>query len=117
MSFPPIVGAVVDWLRAGYPEGVPEQDYIPLLALLERRLTHDEVEMVADELVSRGDLPVTKADIQVLITKITNEMPAERDVNRVRAHLVEGGWPLAHMHSSPQDRHSSTREQHSWRDR
>ncbi len=103
MGFPPIIGAVVDWLRAGYPEGVPEQDYIPLLALLERRLSHDEVEMLADELVARGDIPVTKADIQVLITKITNEMPAERDVNRVRARLVEGGWPLAHLHHEPHD--------------
>lgn len=103
MGFPPIIGAVVDWLRAGYPEGVPEQDYIPLLALLERRLSHDEVEMLADELVARGDIPVTKADIQVLITKITNEMPAERDVNRVRARLVKGGWPLAHLHHEPHD--------------
>ena len=103
MGFPPIIGAVVDWLRAGYPEGVPEQDYIPLLALLERRLSHDEVEMLADELTARGDIPVTKADIQVLITKITNEMPAERDVNRVRARLVEGGWPLAHLRHEPHD--------------
>ncbi|MDN5758263.1 MAG: DUF3349 domain-containing protein [Tomitella sp.] len=98
MSFPPIISSIVDWLRAGYPDGVPEQDYVPLLALLERRLSHDEVGMLSDELIARGDLPVTKADIQVLITKITNEMPAERDVCRVRAHLVEGGWPLAEIH-------------------
>ncbi len=104
MSFPPIISSVVEWLRAGYPEGVPEQDYVPLLALLERRLTHDEVEMLADELIARGDLPIAKADIQVLITKITNEMPAERDVNRVRARLVQGGWPLAEVHHESHDR-------------
>lgn len=104
MSFPPIIGSIVDWLRAGYPEGVPEQDYVPLFALLERRLTHEEVEMLADELIARGDLPITKPDIQVLITKITNEMPAERDVARVRAHLVEGGWPLASVHHESGER-------------
>ena len=28
------VTAVVAWLRAGYPEGVPHRDYLPLFALL-----------------------------------------------------------------------------------
>ncbi|WP_024795173.1 DUF3349 domain-containing protein [Tomitella biformata] len=98
MSFPPtFISSIVDWLRTGYPEGVPEQDYQPLLALLERRLSHDEVEQITDRLISDGDLPIAKADIAVLITKVTNEMPAERDINRVRAHLVEGGWPIAEV--------------------
>ena len=35
--------SIVAWLRAGYPDGVPQNDYIPLLALLSRRLTNDEV--------------------------------------------------------------------------
>lgn len=101
MSFPPsFIASIVDWLRTGYPEGVPEQDYVPLLALLERRLSHEEVEQITDRLIGDGDLPITKADIAVLITKVTNEMPAERDVNRVRAHLVEGGWPIADVHQA-----------------
>lgn len=29
----------LNWLRAGYPGGVPDTDYQPLLALLRRRLT------------------------------------------------------------------------------
>lgn len=41
-----------------------------------------------------GDLPISKTDIAVLITKITNEMPLDRDVDRVRRHLESGGWPL-----------------------
>lgn len=41
-----------------------------------------------------GDLPVSKTDIAVLITKITNEMPLARDIDRVRVHLEAGGWPL-----------------------
>ena len=32
MALPPFLSAIVGWLRAGYPEGVPEVDYIPLFA-------------------------------------------------------------------------------------
>ena len=45
MPLPPFLAAVVGWLRAGYPEGVPEVDYIPLFALLgSERLTGDPPE-------------------------------------------------------------------------
>ena len=40
---------ILDWLREGYPAGVPPKDYIPLLALLRRRLTEDEVREIAHE--------------------------------------------------------------------
>jgi hypothetical protein len=30
-AVPDFVARVVGWLRAGYPEGVPDVDYIPLL--------------------------------------------------------------------------------------
>lgn len=74
---PPFLNAIIDWLRAGYPDGVPESDYIPLLALLRRRLSDAEVHQIAAELAdsvvssdpqaiaSGGDLPADKADIQV----------------------------------------------------
>ena len=35
--------SIVAWLRAGYPEGIPPTDYFPVLALLSRRLSNDEV--------------------------------------------------------------------------
>lgn len=95
MGLPPFLSTIVDWLRAGYPDGVPEHDYVPLFALLTRRLSEDEVAAVTSALVEFGDLPISKTDIQVLITKITNEMPLGTDVERVRAHLAESGWPLA----------------------
>ncbi|MEV0298061.1 DUF3349 domain-containing protein [Nocardia sp. NPDC050710] len=90
---PPFLNAIIDWLRAGYPDGVPEADYIPLLALLRRRLSDDEVRQVAAELAGSGDLPAEKTDIQVMITKVTNDMPFEADVARVRARLEAHGWP------------------------
>ncbi|WFR73784.1 DUF3349 domain-containing protein [Prescottella defluvii] len=95
MSLPPFLSSIIDWLRAGYPNGVPEQDYVPLFALLTRRLSEEEADLVTAALVEHGDLPISKTDIQVLITKITNEMPLESDVDRVQSHLSAGGWPLA----------------------
>lgn len=88
--------SVVGWLRAGYPEGVPERDYLPLFALLRRQLSEDEVREVTAALADAGRSdPVSHADIGVLITKTTNEMPLEADVARVSARLAAGGWPLA----------------------
>ncbi|MGU3437826.1 DUF3349 domain-containing protein [Actinomycetes bacterium M1A6_2h] len=89
MPLPPVLASIVAWLRTGYPDGVPERDYIPLLALLRRRLTDDEVEQVASAL--RSDAPVGAADIGVGISKVTDEVPDEDDIDRVRRHLVE--WP------------------------
>ncbi len=89
-----IVGSIVGWLRAGYPQGVPEKDYIPLLALLRRRLTDQEIGQVADEIMAQGQSPFGLVDIKVLITKLTDELPTESDVDRVRVHLEKAGWPV-----------------------
>jgi Protein of unknown function (DUF3349) len=84
--------SIVAWLRAGYPEGIPPTDYFPVLALLSRRLSHDEVKAVARELIQRDGFDDT--DIGVLITQITDELPSPEDVERVRTRLAAKGWPL-----------------------
>jgi hypothetical protein len=91
MPRPPVLNAIVSWLRAGYPEGVPETDYLPLLALLARRLTVEEVEAVANELADEERWPIDNAQIGALITKVTNELPRREDVARVRANLESAG--------------------------
>ena len=95
MLLPSFLAAVVGWLRAGYPDGVPEADYIPLVAVLARRLSPDEVRAVAAELCRAGQLPIGNVDIGTVITKVTNEMPRQEDVDRVRSRLALAGWPLA----------------------
>lgn len=95
MSLTRWVTSVVGWLKAGYPNGVPEADYIPLLAVLTRRLTADEVRAVAAQLMRDGQLPVDDIDIATMITKVSDELPREEDVRRVRTRLALGGWPLA----------------------
>ena len=83
---------IIDWLRAGYPEGIPPTDTVPVLALLSRRLTDDEVKAVARELMDRGDFD--HIDIGVAISQLTDELPKPDDVERVRARLAAKGWPL-----------------------
>jgi hypothetical protein len=83
---------IVAWITDGYPEGVPGPDRVPLLALLRRRLTDDEVKAVARELMARGEFD--HADIGVLITQITDGLPSVDDVERVRSRLAAKGWPL-----------------------
>lgn len=83
---------IVAWITAGYPEGVPGPDRVPLFALLKRRLTDDEVKTVARELMDLGEFD--QADIGVLITQIIDELPTPDDVDRVRVRLAAKGWPL-----------------------
>ena len=86
------LGSIVNWIRAGYPEGIPPTDTFPVLALLTRRLSNDEVKAVTHELTQRGDFD--HVDIGVLISKLTDDLPSEEDVERVRARLAAKGWPL-----------------------
>ncbi len=83
---------IVAWITDGYPEGVPGPDRVPLFALLKRRLTDDEVKTVAQALLERNE--IDDADIGVLITQITDELPSPGEIERVRARLAEKGWPL-----------------------
>lgn len=85
---------VIEWLRAGYPYGVPERDYIPLMALLRRRLGSEEVDELGAELAKSGMLPADKIDVGVGITKVIHELPSEDEIQRVRRLLDSSGWPI-----------------------
>jgi hypothetical protein len=71
---------------------VPGPDRVPLFALLRPRLTDDEVKIVAKELMDRGEFD--DVDIGVLITQMTDGLPAPEDIERVRNRLAAKGWPL-----------------------
>lgn len=84
--------SILDWLREGYPAGVPPRDYIPLLALLRRRLTEEEVRDIASQIASQDRIDTSEIGVQ--ITKITDALPSNEDVSRVEAHLSQHhGWP------------------------
>lgn len=99
MDRPVFLASLVAWLRVGYPDGVPENDYLPLFALLRRQLSDEEVKQVARQLISgareAGEDPViSRVAIGVLITKYTNGLPAHSDLERVQRRLEKKGWPL-----------------------
>jgi hypothetical protein len=89
-----LVARMVAFIRAGYPQGVPETDYVPLLALLRRRSSDDEVAAVATQLAARGEMNIDAADIGVAITRITDELPSQADLDRVQRRLETIGWPV-----------------------
>ncbi|WP_035718521.1 DUF3349 domain-containing protein [Gordonia shandongensis] len=95
MDRPSFLRGIVDWLRAGYPQGVPHGDYLPLFALLRRQLTDDEIAQVAAELSQNADdEPISRIDAGVEISKITEELPRDEDVARVRHTLEAADWPF-----------------------
>jgi Protein of unknown function (DUF3349) len=100
METPAFLSAIIKWLRAGYPEGVPNVDYIPLFALLGSQLTEDEVHSIADVLASESD-PDSAEAIRSAIKSVTHTKASDADIARVRSRLAAGGWPLAKP-----DRHS-----------
>lgn len=88
----------VEWLRAGYPAGIPRQDYVALLGVLRRRMTEDEVRRIAvdlaDQSVLAGDDPISTEDIEQTISSSLLQEATPEDVVRVSARLAAGGWPL-----------------------
>ena len=85
---------IVNWLREGYPGGVPDHDYVPLLALLERRLTRSEVKKIAKALRRADVSPAGPSDIAAAISAHTHADPSDNDLRRVRDQLSKKGWPV-----------------------
>jgi hypothetical protein len=88
----------VDWLRAGYPTGVPRQDYVALLGVLRRKLTEEEVRKIANDLAEQSlgsPDPINAQDIEAMINDAVLQQADAEDVVRVSARLAAGGWPLA----------------------
>ena len=94
------VGAVINWLRAGYPGGVPGPDRVPLLALLrDTPLTEDEVKEVVREIAlaeaaTPVEHPIDYDEIETFIEGVTHHDASPENVRRVAATLAAAGWPL-----------------------
>ena len=93
--------SILNWLRGGYPDGVPGADRVPLLALLRSTpLTEDQIKEVvrnltADESPALADGKIDKNEIEVFIRDVTNHDADPDDIKRVAAKLAAAGWPLA----------------------
>jgi hypothetical protein len=96
---PAPVSRILDWLKAGYPEGISPTDYPPVLGVLHRVLTDRDIEAIADELalqsVSNGVEPITSDDIRRMVREHAFQHCTPEELSRVSAQLAAGGWPLA----------------------
>jgi len=96
-----LLNSILNWLRAGYPEGVPGPDRVPLLALLRATpLTDDQVKEVVRNLTADGstaiaDGEIDEDEIAAFISDVTDHDAGPENVKRVAAKLAAAGWPLA----------------------
>lgn len=83
---------VLDWLRSGYPQGVPREDYIALFGILHRELTQFEIEQVVRTLRDDPTYPTPTSSIPdehvaEAIRTLVHERASAHDIERVRARL------------------------------
>lgn len=103
-----LLGSILNWLRAGYPEGVPGADRVPLLALLRATpLTEDQIKEIVrhfttDEASALADGRIGDDEIEAFISEVTHHDAGTENVHRVAAKLAAAGWPLAGVeHTTP----------------
>jgi hypothetical protein len=91
-----VLDNVLGWLRDGYPEGVPPKDYFPLLALLKRSLTEEEVIKAAQSILKSTDSDeVTEAAIRTAVQAVIDKEPNPEEIHQVASRLASVGWPLS----------------------
>lgn len=96
-----LLSSILNWLRAGYPEGVPGPDRVPLLALLRATpLTDEQIKEVvrhitADGSTATADGSIDDDEIEAFIKDVTHHDAGPENVQRVAAKLAAAGWPLA----------------------
>ncbi|MBN3453707.1 MULTISPECIES: DUF3349 domain-containing protein [Mycolicibacterium] len=109
MTAQSLLTSILNWLRAGYPEGVPGSDRVPLLALLRATpLTDEQVKEVVRNITTDGAVTVPEGgidrdEIAAFISDVTDHDAGPENINRVAAKLAAAGWPLAGVdHNSGQ---------------
>lgn len=92
--------SVLQWLRAGYPDGVPGPDRVPLLALLRSTpLTEEQIKEVVRHITAPGSHTldngeIDRDEIAEFISDMTHYDAGPENIRRVAATLAAAGWPL-----------------------
>lgn len=101
MSAKTMMQSVLEWLRSGYPTGVPGPDRVPLLALLRNTpLTDDQIRIIVAEIADEeshapAGHQIDHDEIERFIVHHTHHDAGEENIRRVGAILAGAGWPLA----------------------
>jgi hypothetical protein len=84
-----VLDNVLGWLHEGYPEGVPQKDCFPLLVLLKRSLTEEEVVKAAQSILKASDSDsVTEDEIREAVHAVIEKEPNPEESTR-----SPRGWP------------------------
>jgi Protein of unknown function (DUF3349) len=101
-----LLASILNWLRAGYPQGVPAHDRVPLLELLRATpLTEEQIKEVV-RAITTADSPalvdgaISKDEIAEFISGVTHHDAGPENVARVSAILAAAGWPLTGVGSA-----------------
>lgn len=90
-----VLDNVLGWLHQGYPEGVPQKDYFPLLALLKRSLTEEQVVKAAQTILKANDADtVSEQEIRTAVEQVIEKEANPEEIHQVAARLASVGWPL-----------------------
>ncbi len=104
MSPATFASSIINWLRSGYPQGVPDHDYLPLFALLASRMTVEQLNDVAILLEGTAS-PTSATAIREAIGTVTGGEAKDIDVANVLAHLEEtAGAPPAYHEPTAAER-------------
>ena len=77
--------SIVEWFRAGYPDDAPSTGHSPLLALNGPiALSQQQTDQIVDELRDRSSDSV---DIDVAITKVTDQLPTQAQILKIKLAL------------------------------
>ena len=96
-----LASRVLNWLRAGYPDGVPGADRVPLLSLLRSTpLTEEQVKEIvrtitASESEALAAGQIGPDEIEAFIKDAVQHDAGPENIHRVAAKLAAAGWPLA----------------------
>ena len=107
---PSRIERIVNWLKGGYPQGIPDADFVPLLAVLRRRLSQDEIDELADRLVRDGLVPAARVDVGAEFLRVTDELPTEHELQRISERLADSGVDVVYVSppwTRPQDPRSA----------
>ncbi|MEZ0355458.1 DUF3349 domain-containing protein [Mycobacterium sp. SA01] len=106
MTTTSLLNSILNWLRAGYPNGVPGPDRVPLLALLRSTpLTEEQIKEVVANITAKDspalDGGIDEDEIAAFIKDVSHHDAGPENVKRVAATLAAAGWPLAGVSEDP----------------
>lgn len=100
----PLQTLISRWL--GLPPDAHLAGQLPVLAILPRRLSDDEVISLGHDLEATCPQPADHVDVAVALTRLTDDLPSAEELTRVSCRLRDAGFAVEHPALGGARRHS-----------